>query len=165
MPENIPPTLVVQHIPAVFSKAFADRMNGLCPFTVSEAIDGEKVEAGHVYIAPGGKHMKLSKSGGDYKIVVTDDEPVNRFRPSVDYLFDSFGTCVHPNAVAVILTGMGRDGSKAMLRLKEKGVKTIAQDAKSCVVYGMPRAAVEIGAADHVCPLNDIPAKILELLN
>ncbi len=161
LPEEIPPIVVVQHIPAVFSKALADRLNSDCPFTVKEAVNGEMIEPNTVYIAPGGMQMKLVKRGKGRRIVVNEDPPVNRFRPSVDYLFHSLAAMQDPNMVAVILTGMGNDGAQGMLALKEQGAMTIAQDETSCVVYGMPKEAVEIGAALKSCHLDKMAEAIV----
>ncbi len=161
LPEEIPPIVVVQHLPAVFSKALADRLNSECPFTVKEAENGEKIVKNTIYIAPGGRQMKLIGKGTDRTVVINDDPPVNRFRPSVDYLFNSLAEMKDSNMVAVILTGMGDDGARGMLAMKEQGVMTIAQDEASCVVYGMPKEAFEIGAALKVCSLNKMAEAIV----
>ncbi len=162
-PKNIPPMLIVQHIPPVFSKAFADRMNSLCPFTVVEAQDGDTLEKNKVLVAPGGKQMKLVNQGGTLRVQINDDAPVNRFKPSVDYMFNStVDVCKKKHVVSIILTGMGKDGARGMLALKNAGALTIAQNEESCVVYGMPREAVEIGAAIAVEHKDDIAAKIGE---
>lgn len=147
LPENIPPIIIVQHIPAVFSKAFADRMNKLCPFEVKEAEQGDIIQNNRVLIAPGGTQMKLAKRGSNYCIQITDDEPVNRHKPSVDYLFYSVAEQIGSNAIGAILTGMGADGAKGLLAMKEKGAITLSQNEESCVVYGMPKAAWEAGAS------------------
>jgi two-component system chemotaxis response regulator CheB len=163
LPNEIPPMLIVQHIPAVFSAAFAKRMNDLCPFEVKEAEDGDEVRMNRVLIAPGGKQMKFVSKNGKGYVEINDDEPVNRFKPSVDYLFFSVAKNLYTNTVAVILTGMGKDGAKGMLELKKNGVKTIAQDEFTSVVFGMPKEAIAIGAADHVEPLHDIADRIVTL--
>ncbi|MDD0853783.1 chemotaxis response regulator protein-glutamate methylesterase [Halobacteriovorax sp. GB3] len=164
MPSQIPPMLIVQHIPPVFSKAFADRLNTLCPFTVKEAEDGEVIEQNKVLVAPGGKQMKVEKRGGKLHVVITDDAPVNRFKPSVDYLFNStLEISKRRHVVGVILTGMGKDGAEGLLKLRKNGAYTIAQDEESCVVYGMPREAAQIGAAMCIEHKDDIAAKIGEL--
>ncbi len=165
MPNNIPPTLVVQHIPPVFSKSFADSLNHLCPFVVKEAQDGEALLTNHVYIAPGGAQMKIQKTQNTYVIRVTDDEPVNRFKPSVDYLFNNLSTHTDLGFVAGILTGMGKDGAQGLLALKKAGAQTFAQDEETSTVYGMPRAAFEIGATKNVCPLDQVATTILSLSN
>lgn len=156
LPKHIPPVLIVQHIPPVFSKAFAESLNALCPFTVKEAEDGETVSEGHVYIAPGGKQMALRRNGVRYTIEINDDEPVNRFKPSVDYLLNSAASYDKIRAVAGILTGMGRDGAAGLLALKKLGARTFAQDEATSAVFGMPRAAIEAGAAQSVLSLEKI---------
>lgn len=164
LPEVIPPTVIVQHIPPIFSKAFADRLNHLCKFEVKEAEDGDELKTSRVLIAPGGKQMKIVRRNQGLFIQVTDDAPVNRHKPSVDYLFDSVAALIGPKAVGVILTGMGADGAKGLLTMRNKGARTIGQDEESCVVYGMPRAAFELGAVEKVVPLSEIPKLILKFL-
>ena len=163
LPNQIPPMLIVQHIPAVFSAAFAKRMNDLCPFEVKEAEDGDEVLANRVLIAPGGKQMKFILKNGKKYVEINDDDPVNRFKPSVDYLFFSISKNLYTHTVAVILTGMGKDGAQGMLKLHEQGVRTIAQDEYSSVVFGMPKEAIAIGAADYVEPLGEIADRIVQL--
>ncbi|MCO4753266.1 MAG: chemotaxis response regulator protein-glutamate methylesterase [Bacteriovoracaceae bacterium] len=165
LPSEIPPIVIVQHIPAVFSKALAERLDNLCPFTVKEAEDGDKIERNTVYIAPGGFQMKIVKRGSLKKVVLTDDAPVNRFKPSVDYLFNSISKINQGNVVASILTGMGKDGAKGMLELKKIGHPTLAQDEESCVVFGMPREALKIGAAQEAVPLAEMADKIVKSMN
>jgi two-component system chemotaxis response regulator CheB len=164
LPKEVPPILIVQHIPAVFSKAFADRLDSVCSFKVKEAIDGETVESNTVYIAPGGKQMKILKRGELFRLEINDDPPVNRFQPSVDYFFNSLkgvaGSCP---IVGVILTGMGKDGAMGLLELHKIGAATIAQDEESSVVYGMPKEAVRIGAVDEIVALNKIPSELVRL--
>ncbi len=161
MPAKIPPTLIVQHIPPVFSRAFADSLNQLCPFTVKEAEDGDIVLPDHVYIAPGGIQMGVEKNQGRLCISLKDAPPVNRFKPSVDYLFLSIAKIDGLRIVAAILTGMGRDGAQGLLDLKKYGAQTLAQDEASSTVYGMPRAAHEIGATDRSVPLDEIAHSLL----
>lgn len=161
LPAHIPPTLVVQHIPPVFSKAFADSVNQLVPFTVKEAEDGEPILPDHAYIAPGGIQMGVQMRLGKLHIRLSDDPPMNRFKPSVDYLFLDVSGLKDRQIVAGIFTGMGRDGAEAMLKLKNLGSYNIAQDEKSCAVYGMPRAAVELNAAHAVLPLDQIAQAFL----
>lgn len=163
MPTHIPPTLIVQHIPPVYSKAFAHTLNDLCPFTVQEANDGDEVQADHVYIAAGGRQMGLVERQGKLFISITDDAPVNRFRPSVDYLFKRAAQLKGRRIVAALMTGMGCDGAQGMLELKRGGARTVAQDEASSAVYGMPRAAVELGAVDRICPLDEMTEAILAL--
>lgn len=161
MPEEIPPIIVVQHIPAVFSKALADRLDSLCPFRVKEAEDGDYLKPNHIYIAAGGKQMKLLKRGEEVRLELNDDPPVNRFQPSVDYTFDSILQLENKPLVGVILTGMGADGAKGLLGLKNKGATTIAQDKASSIVYGMPKIAIEIGAANKVSSLEEMAQSII----
>lgn len=165
MPAQIPPMLIVQHIPAVFSLAFAKRMNDLCPFEVKEAEDGDEVRINRVLIAPGGFQMKLVQKAGKTFVEINQDEPVNRFRPSVDYMFLALAKNVYTHTVAIILTGMGKDGAKGMLALRGQGVRTIAQDEETSVVFGMPKEAIHIGAAEFVEPLGSIAERITILTN
>jgi two-component system chemotaxis response regulator CheB len=164
MPANIPTILIVQHIPPVFSKAFAERLDSLMPFKVKEAEDCEEVKDGTVYIAPGGMHMKLAKTQ-TMRIKLTDDPPVNRFKPSVDYLFKSVKKRTNKRVIGVLLTGMGCDGADGLLELRANGAKTIAQDEKSCVVFGMPGTAIEIGAAEHIESLDKVTNRICSIIN
>lgn len=163
LPHQIPPMLIVQHIPPVFSAAFAKRMNEICPFEVKEAEDGDEIRPNRVLVAPGGKQMKLEYKNKRSYVVINDDEPVNRFKPSVDYMFLSAAKCLYTHTVAVLLTGMGKDGAQGMLALKKAGVRTIAQDEKTSVVWGMPREAVNLNAAEYVEPLDQIAEKIVKL--
>jgi len=164
LPAQIPPTVIVQHIPPVFSKAFADRLNSLCSFEVKEAEDGDELRPSRVLIAPGGKQMKADRTARGLCVRVTDDPPVNRHKPSVDYLFESVASVIGKNSVGVILTGMGADGARGLLEMKRRGAQTIGQDEKTSVVYGMPKVAFELGAVETVAPLNEIPRVILNKL-
>ncbi|MDR3607848.1 MAG: chemotaxis response regulator protein-glutamate methylesterase [Oligoflexia bacterium] len=157
LPEKIPPILIVQHIPAVFSRAFANRMNELCPFEVKEARDGDEVVSNRVLIAPGGKQMSLKRVRDQLQVVIDDSAPVNRHRPSVDVLFDSVAANLGKQALGAILTGMGGDGARGLLKMRQAGARTIAQDEASCIVFGMPREAIRLGAAQEVRPLLEIP--------
>ncbi|GAB2894343.1 chemotaxis response regulator protein-glutamate methylesterase [Uliginosibacterium flavum] len=161
MPPTCPPILIVQHMPPGFTASFAKRLDGLCRVTVKEAVDGERVLPGHVYIAPGGKHMVLKRSGAFYQTAINDDAPLSLHRPSVDKLFLSAVPNVGANTVAVLMTGMGKDGAQGMLALRQAKVYTVTQSEASCVVYGMPREAVQIGASDSVVDLPDIAAHVL----
>ncbi len=163
---DIPPVFVVQHIPPVFSREFANRLNQQMPFTVKEAEHGEEVEHNTVYVAPGGWQMQIIQYERDrtLRIHLRDEPPVNRFKPSVDYMFKSVAPIKRYKKTAVLLTGMGVDGAQGMLELKKVGAKTIAESEKTAVVFGMPRAAIELGAAQHVLELQDIPQKIEELI-
>ncbi len=165
LPSEIPPILIVQHIPAGFSRAFADRLNTLCPFEVKEAVDGDEIGLNRVLIAPGGKQMKMENRGGRFVVAINDDEPVNRHKPSVDYLFESVQKFNSKEVLGIILTGMGADGAKGLLGLKEGGAYTIAQDEKSCVVYGMPKEAVKLGAVHESLALDSIAARIQKWMN
>ena len=161
LPDEIPPVLIVQHIPPVFSKTFADRLNQLCPFEVKEAEDGDEVCANRVLVAPGGRQMRIENSPAGYRVRITDDAPVNRHKPSVDYLFNSVARVVTHKSVAVILTGMGADGAKGLLELRRTGWFTIGQDEASSVVYGMPKAAFEMGAVQKVASLAQVAREIV----
>jgi two-component system, chemotaxis family, protein-glutamate methylesterase/glutaminase len=160
VPSNSPGILITQHMPPGFTKSFADQLNTLCQVTVKEASDGERIMRGHAYIAPGGKHMELYRSGAQYVIKIRDGELINRHKPSVDVLFNSVARHAGQNALGIIMTGMGRDGAEGLLNMKEAGARTIAQDENSCVVFGMPKEAIKIGAADQILPLQEIPGKI-----
>jgi two-component system chemotaxis response regulator CheB len=162
LPTHIPPTLVVQHIPPVFSKAFADSLAQLCPFKVKEAEHNEKITANCIYIAPGGTQMGVRQTGEDLYIEITNDDPVNRFRPSVDYLFRSAAKIKGRAIVSGILTGMGKDGAEGLLALRNADAKTFAQDEKTSVVYGMPRAAMENGAAASTVALDAVASHLVQ---
>jgi two-component system chemotaxis response regulator CheB len=163
MPESSPGIVVVQHIPAVFSTAFANRLNDLCRIRVREAADGDRVLPGHALVAPGNFHMALRKVGSEYRVAVQDGERVCYQRPSVDVLFESVAKVAGADAVAAILTGMGADGAQGMLKMKRAGARTVAQDEASCVVFGMPREAIKAGAVDHVLPLDRIAGELMAL--
>ncbi|MGC9385422.1 MAG: protein-glutamate methylesterase/protein-glutamine glutaminase [Hydrogenovibrio sp.] len=164
LPANTPAIVITQHIPASFSLPFAQRMNTVSEMTVTQAEDREPILNGHVYIAPGDKHLLVERSGNGYICRLNDGPPVNRHKPSVDVMFRTVVQNVGKNAVGVLLTGMGADGARGMKELQEIGVPTIAQDEKTCVVWGMPGEAVKLGAADFVLPLGKVPEKILELV-
>ncbi len=164
MPANLPGTVIVQHMPANFTKSFAERLNTLCSMEVKEAVDGDHVLPGRVLIAPGGYHMLLRRSGANYCVSIEGGPMVCRQKPSVEVLFNSVAKYAGSNAVGAILTGMGDDGAKGLLSMKNAGARTIAQDEASSVVYGMPKEAVQVGAADKVVPLNDIARTMLQLL-
>ena len=166
LPEKIPPILIVQHIPPVFSNAFAKRLDSLCPFLVKEAEDGDLVEANKVLIAPGGFQMRLIKAEKNPRVLtvrIEDTAPVNRHKPSVDALFFSLAQLELEKTIGIIMTGMGADGAKGLLSLRQKGARTIAQNEESCIVFGMPREAIELGAAEFVCDLKDISQTLMEL--
>jgi two-component system chemotaxis response regulator CheB len=161
LPPNTPPILITQHMPERFTKTWADRMNQLCRISVKEAADGDSVLPGHALVAPGSYHMTLVRSGARYTVRINQDPPVNRHRPSVDVMFASVAQYAGANAVGVILTGMGGDGAKEMLTMKQAGAFTIAQDEASCVVFGMPKEAIKLGGVDKILPLSEIPAEIV----
>ena len=161
LPPHTPPILITQHMPERFTKTWADRLNKLCRISVKEAQDGDSVLPGHALVAPGDFHMTLVRSGARYTVQINQDSPVNRHRPSVDVMFSSVARYAGANAIGVILTGMGNDGAKEMLAMKQAGAFTIAQDETSCVVFGMPKEAIKAGAVDKVLPLNDIAGAIL----
>lgn len=163
LPNEIPPILIVQHIPPVFSAAFANRLNDMFPFEVKEAANGDEVLPNRVLIAPGGKQMGVKPDKDKLIVVINDDAPVNRHKPSVDYMYQTVGQLGSKKVVSVILTGMGADGAREMKKLRDMGIKTIAQDKDSCVVFGMPQAAIQLGGVDHVLPLDHIGSKIIEL--
>jgi two-component system chemotaxis response regulator CheB len=160
LPKDIPPIFIVQHMPPVFTKSFAARLNELCPFNVKEAQDGEQVQPGTVYIAPGGIHMTVVGNGKELKIRLIDEPPENRFKPSVDFLFRSVGKIPGMKKTATLLTGMGNDGARELLNLRKQGVYTIAQDEETCVVFGMPKVAIEMGAVMDVMPLEEIAGRL-----
>lgn len=164
MPHDAPGIVIVQHMPEVFTRSFANRLNELCKITVKEATNGDTIIRGRALIAPGNKHMLLKRSGTRYYVEVKDGPLVNRHRPSVDVLFRSAARYAGQNAIGVIMTGMGGDGSKGLLEMKEAGAKTVAQDEKSCVVFGMPKEAIKLGAAQKVLHLDSIAAYVLHPL-
>lgn len=164
-PENMPGILIVQHIPPVFSKMFAERLNTQTKLQVKEAQGGEYVETGSVIIAPGGKHMTIKKIANRYKVRVFDDEKVNGHCPSVDILFESVAKEASKDAIGIILTGMGYDGARGLRCMRRKGARTIGQDEKSSVVYGMPKVAYEIGAVEKQVSLDNIPEVLFGMLH
>jgi len=161
LPSACPGIVIVQHMPEKFTKAFADRLNGICEVTVKEAQNNDPVVSGQALIAPGGKHMALKRTGSQYSVEVKAGPLVNRHRPSVDVLFHSVAEFSGKNALGIIMTGMGDDGAKGMLKMHEVGAKTIAQNETSCVVYGMPKVAVALGGVDEQLSLNFIAQKIM----
>ena len=162
-PKNCPPTVITQHMPSTFTKSFAERLNRLCAPVVEEATDGARLEIGKIYVAPGGeRHLEIvNPSAPSCRLV--EREPVNGHRPSVDILFESVAALAGRNAIGVILTGMGRDGASGLLTMRRAGARTIGQNEKTCVVYGMPRVAQEIGAVEQQLPLGAIGEEILKL--
>ena len=163
LPYDAPGIAIVQHMPEHFTAAFASRLNESCRVTVKEAEDNDTVIQGRVLIAPGNRHMLLKRSGARYFVSLKDGPLVSRHRPSVDVLFRSTARYAGANAIGIIMTGMGDDGARGMLEMKQAGARNIAQDEASSVVFGMPNEAIKLGAADHVLPLNDIADKVLRL--
>jgi two-component system chemotaxis response regulator CheB len=163
MPADSPPVVIAQHIPPTFSTSLARRLNEVSAMTVMEAVDGCEILPGHAYLAPGNCHMTLRRRGHGYICRLLQTEKVNRHRPSVDVLFDSVLGEVGSLAIGVILTGMGADGAEGLLRMREAGCQTVGQDEHSSVVYGMPRAAKNLGAVEFQLPLSKIPQKLLDL--
>jgi two-component system chemotaxis response regulator CheB len=163
LPASTPGIVITQHIPGSFSAAFAERMNTISAMQVCEATDGQQVLPGHVYIAPGDKHLLVVRNGARYHCKLHDGPPVNRHKPSVDVLFRSVAQCAGANAVGALLTGMGSDGAEGLKELKDAGAPTLAQDEKTSIVWGMPGSAVKIGAADKVVPLHKVAQELLTL--
>ncbi len=164
LPADAPAVMITQHMPPGFTKSYATRLNNLCRVRVSEAVDGERVLPGHVYIAPGGLHMSVARSGSNYTVCVQPGEPVNRHMPSVEVLFESAARIVGRNALGVMLTGMGGDGARALRTMRDAGSWNLVQDEASCVVFGMPREAIAQGAAHEVLPLKQIAPRLMEWL-
>lgn len=163
LPADTPGIVIAQHIPKAFSTPFARRMNGCCVLTVYEAEDGQQILPGHVYLAPGDRHLLVERNGARYICRLDDGTPVNRHKPSVDVLFRSVARQAGRNAIGVLLTGMGKDGAKGLQEMREAGSPTIAQDEATSVVWGMPGEAVRLGAASEVRALGDIPRRMYEL--
>ncbi|GAB1439895.1 protein-glutamate methylesterase/protein glutamine deamidase [Providencia sp.] len=165
LPRECPPVVITQHMPAGFTRSFADRLNKLCTLTVKEAEHNELLQKGHAYIAPGDSHMLIADKGKGFQVILQQSEPVNRHRPSVDVLFDSVAQCVGRKCIGILLTGMGMDGAKGLLNLRQQGAVTYAQNESSCVVFGMPRAAIEMDAADEVQDILKIAPSVLARLS
>ncbi len=161
LPANSPGIVIVQHMPEKFTAAFAERLNSLCAVEVREARQGDRIMDGVALIAPGGLHTQVCRSGAHYCLEVADGPAVNRHKPSVDVLFRSVAKAAGPNALGIIMTGMGDDGARGLLAMREAGAHTLAQDEASCVVFGMPKEAIKLGAADAVFPLTQFPVEIL----
>ncbi len=162
LPADSPGIAIVQHMPEKFTAMYAERMNGICAMRIREARDGDRLERGLVLIAPGGKHLQLRKSSGHYFAMVADGPPVNRHKPSVDVLFKSVAECAGGDVLAIMLTGMGDDGARGMKLLHDGGARTVAQDEASCVVFGMPKEAIKLGAVDQILPLDRVAGAILQ---
>ena len=164
LPPDSPGVVITQHMPPGFTKSYASRLDGLCKIRVKEAADGERILPGHAYIAPGGLHLSVERSGANYIARVSDGEPVNRHKPSVEVLFESAARVVGQNAMGIMLTGMGADGAKAMRAMKDAGSYNVCQDEATCVVFGMPREAIAAGAANEVLPLGKIAQHVIDRL-
>ena len=165
LPADCPAVLITQHMPAGFTKSYAARLDGLCRLSVAEARDGERILPGHAYIAPGGTaHLSVERSGANYIARVVEGEPVNRHRPSVEVLFKSAARVAGPNALGIMLTGMGADGASAMKEMRDAGSYNLVQDEATCVVFGMPKEAIAAGAANEVLPLSQIAPRLIERL-
>lgn len=163
-PSDIPGTVIVQHMPPVFTGLYADRMNKECVVEVKEAKSGDLILPGRVLIAPGGYHMKVKKTGISYLVEVLEGEKVNGHKPSVDVMFDSVSKLERTKSLGIILTGMGADGARGLLQMRMKGARTLGQDRESCVVYGMPKVARDIGAVERELPLQHIPSAIFSII-
>lgn len=164
MPSDCPGILITQHMPAGFTKSFANRLNSLCQISVKEAEGGERILPGHAYIAPGDKHLLLARSGANYVTQLSDAPPVSRHKPSVDVLFESAAAAAGKNAIGVIMTGMGKDGAEGMAMMKDAGAYNFAQDEASCVVFGMPKEAIAHGGVHEVASLQELANLVLNHL-
>jgi two-component system chemotaxis response regulator CheB len=164
LPPDCPGIAITQHMPETFTKSFAQRLDTLCKISVKEAENGDRILPGHAFIAPGHSHLLVKRSGANYVCELSAGPPVNRHRPSVDVLFRSAANHVGKNAIGVILTGMGKDGAKGMLEMKQAGAFNFAQDEASCVVFGMPKEAILTGGVDEVVPLQDMAARVMAYL-
>lgn len=164
LPVNTPPIVIAQHMPEMFTQSFAKRLNDLCAITVVEATNGEELKPGHAYVAPGGKHLRIRRAARRLETVVDETEKINRHRPSVDALFYSVAETVGRDSVGILLTGMGNDGAEGLGAMRRTGAFTIAQDEHSCVVFGMPKVAIEAGYVDAVLAIKGIAGKVLEVV-
>lgn len=164
MPAACPAIVITQHMPPGFTRSFAERLNKLCTITVKEAAHNERVLPGCAYIAPGDLHLTVTRSGADYRVTLTDTERVSGHKPSVDVMFESLAQVAGPNVLAAILTGMGKDGARGMLDIRNKGGYTVAQDEASCVVFGMPAEAIRLGAVEKICSIEAVAGALLERL-
>jgi len=164
LPADAPAIVITQHMPAGFTTSFAARLDSLCQIRVAEAVNGQRILPGHAYIAPGGQQFHIERSGANYVAVVDDSPPVNRHKPSVEVLFKSCARVLGPNAIGIMLTGMGADGALAMREMRDAGSHNIAQDEASCVVFGMPKMAIQQGAVHEVLPLKAIAKAVMDRL-
>lgn len=163
LPPDSPGIVIVQHMPEKFTRSFAERLDSLCRVRVKEAEDGDRILPGHALLAPGNYHLEVFRNGAEYRVRVFSGDRVNRHRPSVDVLFCSCARQLGANAVGVILTGMGADGARGLLEMRQAGARTIAQDEASCVIFGMPKEAIALGGAEEVRPLSQIPSCVLRM--
>lgn len=163
LPADSPGIVIVQHMPAGFTRSFAQRLDGACQIRVKEAQDGDRILQGHALLAPGGLHMAVRRAGASYMVRVGPGQPVNRHCPSVDVLFRSAATHLGANAIGAILTGMGNDGAAGLLEMRQAGARTLAEHESTCVVFGMPREAIACGAAEQIVPLGDIATRLVAL--
>lgn len=164
LPVHAPAVVIAQHMPEGFTKSFAARLDGLCQIRVKEAEQGDKIQPGHAYVAPGHSHLLLGRNGSGYICELSHGDPVNRHRPSVDVLFRSAAKSAGRQAIGIILTGMGKDGALGMKELHDAGAHTLAQDEQSCVVFGMPKEAIAQGAVDEIIPLHAIAQRVMQYL-
>ncbi|WP_417581592.1 protein-glutamate methylesterase/protein-glutamine glutaminase [Nitrincola sp.] len=164
LPADMPAIMITQHMPENFTKTFAERLDKLCTLQVQEATHNKRLLPGQVYIAPGNAHLEIARSGANYMTVLSDSAPVNRHRPSVDVLFFSAARVAGANAIGVILTGMGKDGAIGLRAMKDAGAATLAQDEQSCIVFGMPKEAIALGAVDEVLPVTAMPGRVIEIV-
>jgi two-component system chemotaxis response regulator CheB len=164
LPSNSPAVVITQHMPPGFTTSYAERLNTLCKINVVEAQGGERVLPGNAYLAPGSFHLLIERSGADYHLKISDSALVCGHKPSVDVMFNSLVECAAKNTIAVILTGMGKDGAAGMFSLHQKGAYTLAQDESSCVVFGMPKEAINLGGVDAVLPLNSLAPEVVKYL-
>lgn len=165
LPAGLPPIVITQHMPPLFTTSFAKRLSGASKFEITEAVHGERLQSNHGYLAPGDKHLLVKRNGSGYVAELSDADPVNRHRPAVDVMFRSVAQAAGASAVAALLTGMGKDGALGMLDLLNAGAWTIAQDEASCIVFGMPREAIALGAARDIYSLNQISGRIVQVTN
>lgn len=163
LPENLPPIVITQHMPEHFTRSFAARLDRIAQLHIHEAIHGDRLTHGNVYIAPGNQHLRVARNGSDYIAMLDSGPPVSNHRPSVDVMFASVADAAGARSIGAILTGMGKDGAQGLHAMRTSGARTIGQDETSCVVYGMPKAAQEIGAVERQWPLSEIPYQILSL--
>ena len=164
LPVDCPGVVIVQHMPEHFTRAFAERLDALCAISVREASEGDRVAAGSALIAPGNQHMRIAREGNAYKVVLGSDPPVQRHRPSVDVLFSSCAQVAGARAIGIIMTGMGHDGARGLLSMRHAGARTLAQDEATSAVFGMPRAAISLEAAEQIVPLERLAETALRLV-